>query len=135
MLPIYAIHFGDYYNDGHGRYSTIYFTTSNIQKVYEAQEEIINKNICLAKEYEETSINEEAKEALKETGFTLEQLLENDIGQNYESLDEAFLRNSFLIEEIQAMYLHLLRAYGADIEKYDCPIINLDTSAGYGCFY
>ena len=126
----FYIPFGDWSNDGHGKYKKILVKAPSMELLLEAEKKIKEKYSNLffrgfANEYGEPFLSEDVKNALKEN--CPEFLLKED---NY----------GYDIDEIIDLFISLLNAFGANIVKIDeYPMICNWTcrgfeTVGYGCF-
>lgn len=126
----FYIPFGDWSNDGHGKYKKILVKAPSMELLLEAEKKIKEKygNLFFegfANEFEEPFLSEDVKNALKENCPEL--LLRED---NY----------GYDIDEIIDFFISLLNAFGANIVKIDeYPMICNWTcrgfeTVGYGCF-
>lgn len=152
--------FGDWSDDGHGKYEKILIDAPSMQHLRNAQvkiEERYGKFFWrdFAQEYENSTIGEDVQKALLETNYPIEKFLEamDDVRfDEYTSLEELF-KSEFWNEQ-QEWYVNLdlvidafvwlLNAHGAEItrldEKEDIPMIcnwtcNGFETVGYGCFW
>lgn len=147
----YYFHFGDYYNDGHGRFETVCVESPCTR---EEIQDIINKidfkhpsfnnwKCGLATRYEKSRIEQIAWDEILALGYPIQRFIEtnNDINFNFSSWEE--LQEKYTLPELDVtidtvidIYLFVLNYYGANVTP-----IPIDTSNhfsfgyGYGCFY
>ena len=145
--------FGDWSNDGHGRYEKILIDAPSMEHLHKAQEAIMEKRgkyffEGMADEYDDPTFASWVWEELINTNYPIERLVEkedNNEWDKYDSLYEALQVDSnpyvglnFVIDA----FIWLLNAYGAEITivDKDIPMICNWTchgfkTVGYGCFY
>lgn len=148
--------FGDWSDDGHGKYEKILIDAPSMQHVRDAQMRITEKYDRFfwrgfANEYEESYITEEIQNELIETNYPVERFKEKMDDSNYEEFTtlkevfdseywEGYVTLAFVIDA----FIWLLNAHGAEItrldEKEDIPMIcnwtcNGFETVGYGCFW
>lgn len=152
--------FGDWSDDGHGKYEKILIDAPSMQHLRNAQvkiEERYGKFFWsdFAQEYDNSTIGEDVQKALLETNYPIEKFLEamDDVRfDEYTSLGELF-KSKFWNEQqewhitlnlVIDAFIWLLNAHGAEIirldEKEDIPMIcnwtcNGFETVGYGCFW
>lgn len=129
----FYIPFGDWSDDGHGKYEKVLVEAPSMEGLLEAEKKIKAKygdNFFdeFANEYEDSHISENVKRALEENcpEFTLN-------GDEY----------GYELNEIIDFFIALLNVFGANItksEENDYPMICNWTcrgfeTVGYGCFY
>lgn len=159
----FFIPFGDWSNDGHGRYTTVLVEAPSMEHLLNAQIKIKEKYgkyffTSFANDYGESYIGETVWQALIDTNYPFERFLDkqDDIGlEKYHSLTEVldFVRcyeeeneeNVWLtLETVEDAFIWLLNAFGAEIkvceEHEKIPMICNWTcpgfeDVGYGCFY
>ena len=159
----FFIPFGDWSNDGHGRYETVLVEAPSMEHLLNAQIKIKEKYgdyffSSFANDYGESYIGECVWQALIDTNYPFVRLLEkqDDRGlEKYHSLTEIleFVRhyeeededNLWLtLETVKDTFIWLLNAFGAEIkvceEHEKIPMICNWTchgfeDVGYGCFY
>ena len=145
--------FGDWSDDGHGKYDKLLIDAPSMNNLLEAEKKIKAKygerifRDNFASQYEDSFVSEEVWQALRDTGWTPADVL------NYESwfewsecsLDEFHDQEGdyLTIEVIQSMFIWLLNAFGAEITCLDvaedipmicnwsCPGVE---TVGYGCY-
>lgn len=149
------IPFGDWSDDGHGRYEKVLVDAPSLEHVKTAQDKIIEKYgqeffEHYAQEYEEPHLSELNWQALIDTNYPIDRFIEyedyNDwVGMT--SLEEVLAAdpNPYVgIEFIIDSFIWLHNAFGADIkrldDKEDIPMLcNWSCqgfkTVGYGCFY
>ena len=148
--------FGDWSNDGHGKYEKILIDAPSMQHVRDAQIRITEKYdrffwSGFANEYEESYITEEIQNELIETNYPVERFKEKMDDSDYEEFTtlkevfdseywEGYVTLAFVIDA----FIWLLNAHGAEItildEKENIPMIcnwtcNGFETVGYGCFW
>lgn len=149
------IPFGDWSNDGHGRYDKVLIDAPSMDSLHEAQKRICikyGKNFfdVYAKEYEEPELSEIIWQALIDTKYPIERMIQieeiND-WKGMSSLEEVLAADpnpSVCLEFVEDTFIWLLNAFGAEITKLEereaIPIICNWTcpgfqTVGYGCFY
>ena len=151
--------FGDWSNDGHGRYEKILIEAPSMQQIRDAQikiEEQYGKFFWseFAEEYDNPTIGENVQKALLETKYPIERFAESmdDIRfDEYASLAKLF-ESEFWNEQqewyvcldlVIDAFIWLLNAYGAQIIRLsdsEIPMIcnwtcNGFETVGYGCFW
>ena len=151
------IPFGDWSEDGHGKYEKVLVDAPSMELLRDAQEKIQQKygeNFFdnFASKYEEPYLSEDIWKALIDTKYPVDKI----IGEVEIDTDESFtLSDIDSIEKILSLdnnplvslnfviniFIWLLNAYGARIERCeDYPMIcNWSCkgfkTVGYGCFY
>lgn len=146
--------FGDWSDDGHGKYDKLLIDAPDMSSLLEAQKKLKEKygdkmfGRHFASFYEEPNVGEEVWQALQDTGWTPADVLNYDsyfeFGdlslEEYREMEGEYLS----ICAIQSMFIWLLNAYGAGITCLDigedipmicnwsCPGFE---TVGYGCFY
>ena len=152
--------FGDWSDDGHGKYEKILIEAPNMQFLRDAQikiEERYGKHFWsgFADEYEDSTISEDVQQALIDSGYPIRRFIKmmDDIRfEKFYSLEELF-NSSFWDEEQEGYvtldlvidaFIWLLNDNGAFITRLDAeeeiPMIcnwtcNGFETVGYGCFY
>ena len=149
------IPFGDWSNDGHGRYEKILVDAPSMNHLLEAQVKI--KTIYgkfffrgMADSYDEPYFEEEIWQALIDTNYPIEQFKEkqdNSYWEECQTLQEvlALEENPVVtLDFVVDAFIWLLNAFGAEITQLDdeekIPMICNWTcdgfeDVGYGCFY
>ncbi len=149
------IPFGDWANDGHGKYEKILVDAPSMNHLLEAQAKI--KTIYgkfffrgMADSYDEPYFEEEIWQALIDTNYPIEQFKEKQDNSYWEECQT--LQEVLALEENPAVtldfvvdaFIWLLNAFGAEITQLDdeekIPMICNWTchgfeDVGYGCFY
>ena len=158
----FFIPFGDYSNDGHGRYKTVLVEAPSMEHLLNAQIKIKEKYgkyffSSFANYYGESCVGEEVWQALIDTNYPIERFreIENDIvWDKCNSIAEAIALtkskdfeydNIFVtLETVEDTFIWLLNAFGAEIkvceEHEKIPTISYLTcpgfeDVGYACFY
>ena len=159
----FFIPFGDWSNDGHGRYETVLVEAPSMEHLLNAQIKIKEKYgdgffSSFANDYEEPYIGECVWQALIDTNYPFERFLEKqddralekyhslaevlDFVRHYEEKDEDNLW--LTLDTVKDTFIWLLNAFGAEIkvceEHEKIPMICNWTchgfeDVGYGCFY
>ena len=152
--------FGDWSDDGHGKYEKILIDAPSMQHLRNAQvklEERYGKFFWsdFAQEYKNSMIGEDVQKALLETNYPIEKFSEamDDVRfDEYTSLGELFKSKfwneqqewSVTLDLVIDAFIWLLNAYGAQITRLDeeekIPMIcnwtcNGFETVGYGCFW
>ena len=147
----FYFHFGDYYNDGHGQYKTVYATSP---KTYEEMERIVGKVSFmhpafnnyyggLATQYDEPNIGEVSWVDIIEMGYPYERFLDKmddityDKYDGWDALKDAEILSEIVvnIELVMDIYFFALNRYGAELTITDSEHINqFMLDYGYGCF-
>ena len=153
-MKIY-IPFGDWSNDGHGKCDKVLVDAPSMDSLYEAQKRICTKygkNFFdgYAKKYEEPELSEIIWQALIDTKYPIERMIQIEQVNDWEgmgSLEEALAADPnpiVCLEFIEDTFIWLLNAFGAEIIKLEeceaIPVICNWTcpgfqTVGYGCFY
>ena len=145
--------FGDWSDDGHGKYDKLLIDAPDMSSLLEAQTKLKEKygdkmfGRHFASFYEEPNVGEEVWQALQDTGWTPADVLNYD---SYFEFDDLSLEEYREMEgeylsicAIQSMFIWLLNAYGAGITCLDigedipmicnwsCPGFE---TVGYGCY-
>ena len=151
--------FGDWSDDGHGRYEKILIDAPSMPHLRNAQiriEEIYGKDFWsgFAEEYNESVISETVQQALLDTKYPHERFclyMDDSAYDKYETLEEVFESTYWLSDNectvtmslVIDAFIWLLNHYGAQITRLDdgedIPMISNWTcdgfkSVGYGCF-
>ncbi len=128
----FYIPFGDWSDDGHGKYTKVLVEAPSMELLLEAENKIKDKYgkdffEGFADEYEAPYLSETVKEALKENCGSV--------------ISDETLNSEYLsVEEVADCFILLLNAFGANITKLpDYPMICNWTckgfeTVGYGCF-
>lgn len=145
------LYFGDYYNDGHGRYHQV--------TVEVPSQEHLNQSIARVKKiypdffdtfcehYEDQTIGPDVEKALIDTEYPMERfsILNDDVYfDQFESLAQMFASKEWdehgrcvhTIEFVADAIIWVLNAFDAEIiplGDHNCP--HHQFSAGYGMFY
>lgn len=147
--------FGDWSNDGHGRYEKVLIDAPSMGHLREAQikiEEKYGKSFWrdYAEEYDNPYISEEIENALIEANYPIEKFkctLDDIRFEEYATLRELFNSEYWegyvTIDLVIDSFIWLLNAHGAQITRLDeddIPLICNWTchgfeTVGYGCFY
>lgn len=149
------IPFGDWSDDGHGKYDKVLVDAPSMDSLYNAQ-----KRICArygedffdgyADRYEEPNLSEVIWQALIDTKYPIERMIQieeiND-WNGMKSIEEALAADpnpDVCLEFVEDTFIWLLNAFGAEITKLEeyegipticnwtCPGFE---TVGYGCFY
>ena len=158
----FFIPFGDWSNDGHGRYETVLVEAPSMEHLLNAQIKIKEKYgshffSSFANDYDEPYVGEEVWQALIDTNYPIERFQEaqdditwdkyNSIAEVVASTESEDLEenNIFLtLDTVIDAFIWLLNAFGAEIkvceEHEKIPMICNWTchgfeDVGYGCFY
>lgn len=132
--------FGDYYDDGHGKFKIVFVEGSDPKAVERAEKRLKEQypNFYMAEDYEDCSFNDAAWEAIKTSDYPIWRFAEKDKNHNWSGVkdwDEIKANNGFYyIDVIIDIYIWLLNDFGAGIQQIDIPHA-LDTNVGYGWFY
>ena len=149
------IPFGDWSDDGHGKYERVLVEAPSMQDLYNAQ-----KCLCArygndffdgyADRYEEPNLSETIWKALIDTGYPVERMIEIEEINNWEgikSIEEALAEDpnpDVCLEFVIDTFIWLLNAFDAEIVRLDAgqdiPMICNWTcpgfeTVGYGCFW
>lgn len=147
--------FGDWSDDGHGRYEKVLVDAPSLEHVKAAQDKILEKYgkkffEHYAQEYEEPHLTELNWQALIDTNYPIDRFIEYEDYNDWTgmtSLEEVLAAdpNPYVgIEFIIDSFIWLHNAFGADIkrldDKEDIPMLcNWSCqgfkTVGYGCFY
>ena len=146
--------FGDWSNDGHGRYHNVLVDIHSMQELLEAEKDIKTKYgkyffDDFANEYDTPRLSKECWQALMDTGMPVSTLINYDTANDWtgvESVAQALSIDSnpnLSLEFIEHAFIWLLNSYGANIIILDdddrIPEINNWTcpgfeNVGYGCW-
>ena len=147
--------FGDWSHDGHGQYEKILISAPSMDNLLNAQQKIKDKYgkfffQHFATEYMDSSIGDDIWQALEDTGYLVERLIEKDEVNDWTGVKSlAEIREydespSLSLDVIIDMFIWLLNYFGAEIVRLDLreeiPMINNWTcsgfeTVGYGCFW
>lgn len=148
--------FGDWSDDGHGKYEKYLIEAPSMEHLRIAQEKIKEKYgkyffEHMAQDYDDSRFGEEVWQALIDTRYPIERLREKEddiFWDNCVSLQEVLkldLEEIYLnLDTVVDTFIWLLNAYGAEINmlEEDDPIpmiCNWSCSGfetvGYGCFW
>ena len=147
--------FGDWSDDGHGKYHNVLVDIHSMQELLEAEKDIktkYGKNFFeqFANEYEESWLSKTCWQALIDSKMPVSMLIRYDDVNDWtgvESVEQALELDecpSLSLEFIEHAFIWLLNSYGANIMILDdndgIPQINNWTcpgfeTVGYGCFY
>lgn len=147
--------FGDWSDDGHGKYVNVLVDIHSMNDLLEAEKDIKAKYgkyffADFANEYEESWLSQECWQALIDNKMPVSILIDYDENNDWhgvESLEQALEldeRPSVSLSFVIQAFIWLLNQYGANIlllpEDQDIPQINNWTcpgfeTVGYGCFY
>jgi hypothetical protein len=144
------IPFGDWSNDGHGRYERVMVLAQSMEDLRQAVDNIREKygpHIFdeIANEYGYSGISENIYNILVDNGYDFSKVGElEDIADDYapegwqEYIKNEIVNNhnGLMLTTIEDIYFFLLRLGGARFEvcKDDIPMFTYE-SVGYGCFY
>ena len=131
--------FGDYYNDGHGKFKLIFVEGDDPKAVQIAETKIKERypDLYMAEDYEDGSLNDVAWEAIKNSAYPISRFASIDESHNWEGVtdwEEIKQGNGYYdINVIIDIYIWLLNEYGAGITQIEVPHA-LDSNIGYGWF-
>ncbi len=160
----FLIPFGDWSNDGHGRYETVLVEAPSMETVLEAQNKIREKygNYFFsdyAEQYDQSYLSPSIWNALEDTNYPVERFKEKQGDIHWEECRSiAEVRKKFIgenghycedlfyvtLDTVKDTFIWLLNAFGANIkvcEEHELiPMICNWTcpgfeTVGYGCFY
>ena len=132
--------FGDFYDDGHGKFKIVFVRGENPGAVRDAEKKLREQypNFYMAEDYEDCSFSEDVWQAIETSGYPIWRFAEKDENHNWEGVngwDEIKEYNSFYdIDVMIDIYIWLLNDFGAGIERVELQHA-LDTNVGYGYFY
>lgn len=144
------LHFGDYFNDGHGRYETVIAEVPKLENVSRAIKDVKKKYPCFfstfAADAYDSSIGLEVERALLETNYPVERFKVSNDDIRYEeftSLEALFnsdewkkMRTPSSFDFIIDGVIWVLNAFGAGIEMSEEEnSFYFDFECGYGWFY
>lgn len=149
------IPFGDWSDDGHGKYDKVLVDAPSMEALYDAQ-----KCLCArygndffdgyADQYEESTLSPVIWQALKDTNYPIERMIQIEDVNNWEgmtSIDDVLEYDpnpSICLEFVEDTFIWLLNAFNAEIVRLDAgediPMICNWTcpgfeTVGYGCFW
>ena len=149
------IPFGDWSDDGHGKYDKVLVDAPSMKALYDAQ-----KCLCArygndffdeyADRYEESTLGPKIWQALKDTNYPIERLIEYEDVNNWKgmtSIDDVLEYDpnpSVCLDFVEDTFIWLLNAFDAEIVRLDAgediPMICNWTcpgfeTVGYGCFW
>lgn len=149
------IPFGDWSDDGHGKYDKVLVEAPSMDALYNAQ-----KCLCArygndffdgyADRYEESTLSPKIWQALKDTNYPIERMIEIEDVNNWEgmtSIDDVLEYDenpTICLDFVEDTFIWLLNAFNAEIERLDAgqdiPMICNWTcpgfeTVGYGCFW
>ena len=147
--------FGDWSDDGHGKWDKLLIDAPSMEHLLNAQKKI--KAIYgdhffdgMAEQYEEPHFSEDVWQALKDSNYPIERMWETEDWNDWSdcnSIDEVLAADeypSLSISFIMDVFIWLLNWQGAEItrldSKDDIPMIcnwtcNGFETVGYGCFW
>ena len=147
--------FGDWSDDGHGKWDKVLIDAPSMEHLLNAQKKI--KAIYgdhffdgMADQYEEPHFSEDVWQALKDSNYPIERMWETEDWNDWSdcsSIDEVLAADeypSLSISFIMDTFIWLLNWQGAEItrldSKDDIPMIcnwtcNGFETVGYGCFW
>ena len=144
------IPFGDWSNDGHGRYEKVMVLAQSEENLRQAVDNIREKfgrRIFdeIANDYGDSSISENIYNILVDNGYDFTKIGElEDVCDDYVPNGwQEYIKNEvvngkcgLMLETIEDIYFFLLRLGGAKFEvcPQDIPMFTYE-SVGYGCFY
>lgn len=160
----FFIPFGDWSNDGHGRYETILVEAPSMESLLEAQDKIKEKYgkyffSDYAERYDQSYLSPDIWNALEDTNYPIERFKEKQDDIHWEECQSiAEVRKKFIeesglfcedlfyvtLDTVKDTFIWLLNAFGAEIkvcEEHEIiPMICNWTcpgfeTVGYGCFY
>ena len=147
--------FGDWSNDGHGKWDKMLIAAPSMEYLLNAQKKI--KDIYgehffngMANQYEVPCFSKDVWQALKDSNYPIERMWETEDCNDWSdcnSIDEVLAEDecpSLSIDFIMDVFIWLLNWQGAEItcldSKDDIPMIcnwtcNGFETVGYGCFW
>jgi hypothetical protein len=158
----FFIPFGDWSNDGHGRYETVLVEAPSMEHLLNAQIKIKEKYgqyffSSFANDYGEAYVGEKVWQALIDTNYPIERFREtqddiawdkfNSIAEVVASAESEDFEDDKIfvtLETVKDAFIWLLNAFGAQIKvceehekipmicNWTCPGFE---DVGYGCFY
>lgn len=145
----FYIPFGDWSDDGHGKYEKILVQAPSMEHLLEVQnriKDIYGKDFFegFAQEYEESSFSETVWQALVDCNMPIDYLEEEHNIYNCKNLEDFLKINSnpyVSIDIVINAFIWLLKSHGAIIIQesdykmicnWTCPGFK---TVGYGCFY
>jgi hypothetical protein len=146
----FNFHFGDYYNDGHGQYGTVYASSP---KTYEEIQAIVQRSDFkfpafnnfyggLATQYDEPHIGEVSWDEIIEMGYPYERFLDKIDDITYDKYDgwdalkdaENLSEIVVTIELVMDIYIFALNLLGAELTVEEPERNEFTFDYGYGCF-
>lgn len=149
------IPFGDWSDDGHGKYDKVLVEAPSMKALYDAQ-----KCLCArygndffdgyADQYEESTLSPKIWQALKDTNYPIERMIQiEDVNDwtGITSIDDVLEYDSnptICLDFVEDTFIWLLNAFDAEIVRLDAgediPMICNWTcpgfeTVGYGCFW
>lgn len=145
---IFRMKFGDPWDDGHGTYVEVWFSTPDIKFLEEAEKEVQKQwgerfFEGFAHEPEEAWLRDEVWQALFEADFPVNTIFETcDIEEEmpWKIYPDVLIfgargnHNNLSIECVVEMYIWLMNYHGARLTKIPDPFKTRGTTVGYGCF-
>ena len=146
---IFRMKFGDPWDDGHGVYAEVWFSTPDIKFLEEAEKEVQKQwgerfFEGFAHDPEEAWLRDEVWEALYEADFPIEVIFNTcdleDEGYPWSLYSDILefrdkgSHNNLSIECVVEMYIWLMNYNGARLTKIPDPFKTRGTTVGYGCF-
>ena len=143
----YQFHFGDYYNDGHGRYITVHCQSpKNKEEIQEISKRVLETypqlddwrigGLCI--NYEESNPDWRVLECMIAVNFPFQRLIEAcDFGDDqFTSWEDAYDNGDiFFTEEFVAeIWIWFMNAFGAELEVIEDDAVHFSYHFGYGCF-
>lgn len=147
--------FGDWSNDGHGKWDKVLIDAPSMEHLLNAQKKI--KAIYgehffdgMADQYEEPHFSEDIWQALKDSNYPIERMWETEDWNDWSecnSIDEVLAVDAYpslSLSFIMDAFIWLLNWQGAEITRLDAkddiPMIcnwtcNGFETVGYGCFW
>ena len=149
------IPFGDWSDDGHGKYDKVLVDAPSMTQLFNAQQAIkfeYGEHFFdgMADQYEEPHFSDDVWQALKDSNYPIERMWETEDWNNWSdcnSIDEVLAADacpSLSLNFVIDAFIWLLNWKGAEIErldsKDDIPMIcnwtcNGFETVGYGCFW
>ena len=143
----FQLHFGDYFHDGHGMYSTVLvqspLTYCSIREIYDKilRDYPVLDSIGIAREYNEPIVTKEVWEVICSFDYPAERLCEKLDDRSYENftMDDFGLyvdteELCFTVEAVADIWIWMLNARGAMLEYTGDVYEHFFIDDGYGCF-